>query len=566
MVVGGGAAGLSGALVLGRSRRSVLVIDAGAQRNLPADGVHAYLTRDGMPPAELVAVGRKEVETYGGAVITARVVAARPDRDGFHLTLDDGTEVRAHRLLLATGVTDELPPIPGLAERFGRDVLHCPYCHGWEVRDTAIGIIGVGPLSVEQALLWRQWSDDVTLFLHTAPEPTDGQYEQLAARGVAVVDGEVTGVVVADDRLTGATLAGGRTVPRDALAVASMMRARLDGLAGLGLPVEELARDGHVIGTYVPGDPMGKTTVPGVWIAGNVSLPPGQVISAAAAGTMAGAAINMDLVAADTRRAVEARRAGVFSPEGERTVSERVTGDRRHGLEATINDELAETWDARYSESDRIWSGEPNGALVKEVADLTPGRALDLGCGEGGDAVWLARQGWTVTAVDISGVALERAAQHAADAGVAGRIDFQRHDLGASFPDGEYDLVSAQFLHSWGDMPREAILRRATAAVAPGGVLLIEGHSGAPHWEAAPDTKRGDGGHGEGGHGEEGHGEGAHHPPHELPSPDQVIASLQLPEEQWELVVVDEHQRVRTLPDGRVIHHTDNTVKYRRRS
>lgn len=140
----------------------------------------------------------------------------------------------------------------------------------------------------------------------------------------------------------------------------------------------------------------------------------------------------------------------------------------------------AEMWDDRYRGSDRIWSGNPNVVLVREVEGLTPGRALDLGCGEGADAVWLARWGWKVTATDISRVALERAAVHAAEADVADRIDWQWHDLGASFPEGEYDLVSAQFLHSMGDLPRERILRRAALAVAPGGVLLVVGHMASP--------------------------------------------------------------------------------------
>ncbi|GAA0232427.1 NAD(P)/FAD-dependent oxidoreductase [Cryptosporangium japonicum] len=528
-MVGGGAAGLAGAVALGRARRSVLVVDAGEQRNLPAEGVHNFLTREGMPPAELAAAGRKEAESYGVTVVAARVTAAEPDGDSFRVTLDDGTVLGAARLLLATGVTDTLPAIPGLAERWGRDLLHCPYCHGWEVRDRALGIISTGPFAVEQALLWRQWSADVTLFRHTGPEPTDEQYTQLAARGIAVVDGEITGVETDGDRLTGVRV-GTRVFTRDALVAATTMNASLAGLEGLGLALEDLQRDGVTIGTFLKADPTGKTDVPGVYAAGNLTMPPGQVIAAAAAGTMAGAMINFDLVARDTRAAVEA-----VSSEGDRRV---------HDV-----DELARTWDERYRESDLIWSGEPNTALVKEVADLPPGRVLDLGCGEGGDAVWFARQGWSVTAADISPVALERAARHAADAGVTDRIDFQRHNLAVSFPDGEFDLVSAQFLHSWGDMPREAILRRAAAAVAPGGVLLIEGHSGAPHWENAPENEQHQHGHGG----------------HPLPSPHEVIASLNLPEDDWEVLVVDEHERTRTFPDGRTIHHVDNTVKLRRR-
>ncbi|MFC9121160.1 SAM-dependent methyltransferase [Streptomyces sp. NPDC057067] len=199
----------------------------------------------------------------------------------------------------------------------------------------------------------------------------------------------------------------------------------------------------------------------------------------------------------------------------------------------------AEMWDDRYRESDRIWSGNPNVVLVREVEDLKPGRALDLGCGEGADAVWLARTGWQVTATDISRVALERAAVHAADAGVADRVDWQWHDLGASFPEGEYDLVSAQFLHSMGDLPREEILRRAAGAVAPGGVLLIVGHAGFPSWEHD-------------------------HPDMELPTTDEVLASLELPEGEWEVLLSEEHERIQNDPDGNPTTRTDNALKVRR--
>src|SRR5689334_13038452 len=136
-VVGGGAAGLNGALMLARSRRSVAVIDAGEPRNAPAEGVHGLLGREGMPPAELLALGREEVRSYGGHVVTSRVTGAARKDDGFVLALDDGREVRARRLLVTTGLVDELPDVPGLRELWGSDVIHCPYCHGWEVRDKA---------------------------------------------------------------------------------------------------------------------------------------------------------------------------------------------------------------------------------------------------------------------------------------------------------------------------------------------------------------------------------------------------------------------------------------------
>ena len=171
VIIGGGAAGLSGAVALARSRRSVLVVDAGRPRNAPADGVHNYLGREGTPPGELLAIGRAEVAGYGGEVVPGVVTGARREDDGdFRVTLDDGREVSARRLLVATGLVDELPDLPGVAERWGRDVLHCPYCHGWEVRDQAIGILATGPTAVHQALLFRQLSDDVTFFRHTGPD------------------------------------------------------------------------------------------------------------------------------------------------------------------------------------------------------------------------------------------------------------------------------------------------------------------------------------------------------------------------------------------------------------
>jgi SAM-dependent methyltransferase len=200
-----------------------------------------------------------------------------------------------------------------------------------------------------------------------------------------------------------------------------------------------------------------------------------------------------------------------------------------------MSDERA--WDELYRESNRIWSGNPNVVLVAEVAGLPRGRALDLGCGEGADAVWLARQGWQVTAADISGVALSRAASHAASAGVT--VDFQRHDLSQTFPAGTFDLVSVQFLHFWEDFDREKILRKAAEAVAPGGVLLIEGHMD--------------------------HGPFRHEGHHEIhfPTPDEVIASLAL-DDGWETLKAEIHPRFQLGPDGEDAVRTDATVKLRR--
>ena len=164
VVVGGGAAGLSAALVLGRARRRVAVIDAGAPRNAPAAHMQGFLSRDGMPPAELLAAGRAEVTGYGVELVEDQVRAIEP---GFVVRLAGGRALTARRILVATGVSDELPDIPGVRERWGRDLLHCPYCHGWEVRDQPLGVLGTHPGSVQHAQLVRQWSDDVVFFVHT---------------------------------------------------------------------------------------------------------------------------------------------------------------------------------------------------------------------------------------------------------------------------------------------------------------------------------------------------------------------------------------------------------------
>ena len=301
VVIGGGAAGLNGALMLARSRRSVLVIDAGAPRNAPATAVHGLLARDGMPPAELLDRGRAEVRAYGGQLTAGQVTAAHRDLDGFTVTLADGRAVHARRLLVATGLADELPDIPGLRERWGRDVVHCPYCHGWEVRDQAIGVLASGPTAVHQALLFRQLSDDVLLLSHTMPPPAGQDARQLAARGIRVVPGEVVSVRITDDRLTGVELADGTVLARQALAVAPRMVARAGFLATLGLTATAHPLG---VGEYIEADRTGLTAVPGVWVAGNVTDLSAQVGGAAAAGAMAGAGINADLVAEDATRAV----------------------------------------------------------------------------------------------------------------------------------------------------------------------------------------------------------------------------------------------------------------------
>jgi len=328
VVVGGGAAGLSAALMLARARRSVLVVDAGAPRNAPAAGVHGLLGRDGMPPAELLERGRAEVRSYGGEIVRGEVDGVDRDGDRFAVRLAGGEITHARRLLVTTGLVDELPEVPGLRERWGRDVVHCPYCHGWEVRDRAIGVLATGPMSVHQALLFRQWSADVVLFSHRAGAPDQEQAEQLAARGIGVVSGEVAALEVADDRLAGVRLADGTVIAREVVAVAPRMVARSGLLAGLGLRAVEHPSGA---GEHIPADPTGRTEVPGVWVAGNVADLSAQVGTAAAAAAFAAAQINADLVVAETAAAVAAYR-DPFSAEAEARLAELAGGERRHGL------------------------------------------------------------------------------------------------------------------------------------------------------------------------------------------------------------------------------------------
>jgi thioredoxin reductase len=280
VVVGGGAAGLNGALMLVRARRSVLVIDAGEPRNAPAGGVHGLLGREGMPPLELLERGRAEVRGYGGEVEPGEVTGAVRDGDSFVVTLAGGRTIRARRLLVTTGLVDELPDVPGLRERWGRDVIHCPYCHGWEVRDQAIGVLASGPMAAHQTLLFSQLSDDVTLLLN-------GRQVDVEAPGVKRVAGEVAAL-----ESDGLRLRDGTLIPVQAVAVQTRMVARAGFLAGLGLKAVEHPSG---VGEHVPADPAGRTDVPGIWVAGNVTDLTAQVGAAAAAGASAGAQINYDL-------------------------------------------------------------------------------------------------------------------------------------------------------------------------------------------------------------------------------------------------------------------------------
>ncbi|MEZ0578522.1 NAD(P)/FAD-dependent oxidoreductase [Nocardioides sp. MH1] len=312
VVVGGGAAGLSAALVLGRARRRVAVVDAGAPRNAPAAHMQGFLGSDGLPPSELLARGRDEVAGYGVDLVDDTVTGitrceTRPlSLRRFHVSLASGRILAARRVLVTTGLRDVAPDVPGVADRWGRDLLHCPYCHGYEVRDQLLGVLAGGPTPLEESLahafVVRQWSDDV-VFFSNGLTLTAAQRERLVARAIGIVDAPVARLVVEDDELTGVETADGHIVPRSAVFVRPQFVANDSLLTDLGC-----ASGPH---GWVTVDPTGATSVVGVWAAGNAVNPRAQVITAAGEGSAAAIAINNDLVEEDLPIAVTNFRLGL---------------------------------------------------------------------------------------------------------------------------------------------------------------------------------------------------------------------------------------------------------------
>jgi thioredoxin reductase/SAM-dependent methyltransferase len=445
-IIGGSAAGLAAALQLGRQRRSVIVVDAGEPRNAPAAHMHSYLGHEGLPPSELSAIGRDEVRSFGGEVIAGRAVdVTRTDDDHFRVELAGGHALVARRVLAATGLVDELPDIDGLAEHWGGDVIHCPFCHGFEVRDRRIVQIVTHPMGLHPAGLFRQLSAKFTLVLHHGIDADAPELEALRAAGVKVVDGPVRRVVMGDDgHVAAVELTDGDRIDADAIAVGPRFRVRTEPFASLGL---KPAEHPNGLGDFVDTDAAGATAIAGLYAAGNVTDPTQQVLQAAAAGSRVGGMISFSLADDDIRAAA-----------------------RPSAYEAD--------WDHRYG-GDQMWSGNPNGTLVTEISGLAPGRALDVGAGEGADALWLAEQGWRVTATDISQRALDRVDAEAERRGL--RVECQHADANAldAFEPGAFDLVSAQYA-SIPRTPDGRGVRNLMSAVARGGTLLVVSHDLEP--------------------------------------------------------------------------------------
>jgi thioredoxin reductase/SAM-dependent methyltransferase len=445
-VIGGSAAGLAAALQLGRQRRSVIVIDTGEPRNAPAAHVHSYLGREGVSPAEFAAITREEVRSYGIEVLDARAVeVTRTDEGRFAVELTGGHSIVSRRVIAATGVVDELPDIEGLAERWGRDVIHCPFCHGYEVRDRRLVQIVTHPMGVHAAPLFRQLSDRLTLVLHDGIDVDQPEIEALRASGVDVVDERVERVVSGDDgHVVAVELRNGAAIDADVVAIGTLLRPRVEVFSSLGLVATEHESG---LGSALVTTPNGETSIRGLYAAGNVTDPRQQVLQAAAHGSWVGAMVGVDLALDDMAAA------------------QRPTPNQ-------------DDWDHRYG-GDQMWSGNPNGTLVNEITGLDPGRALDVGAGEGADAFWLAEQGWQATASDISLRALDRVAMEAnrRELSVA-CLHADANDLGP-FALGAFDLVTAHYA-SIPRTPDGRAIENLLGAVAPGGTLLVVGHDLEP--------------------------------------------------------------------------------------
>ena len=445
-IVGGSAAGLAAALQLVRQRRSVIVVDAGEPRNAPAAHMHSYLGHEGVAPAELLAIGREEVRSYGGEVLQGRV--ARVDRiagERFRVAVIGGHAIVARRVLVATGMIDVLPDIEGVAEHWGRDVIHCPFCHGYEVRDRRIVQILTHIAGLHASSLLRQLTDRLTVVVHDDVEIAAPQLDALRAAGVTIVHGRVERVVTGDDgRVAAVQIEAQGRIEADAVVVGPRFSVRAEPFASLGLRPTAHPTG---LGDHLEVDATGQTSASGVYAAGNVTDPSQQVLHAAANGSRVGAMLSFDLAEEDVRA-------------------------------ATRPSANAADWDHRYG-GGQMWSGNPNGTLVEEVGDQAPGSALDVGAGEGGDAMWLAERGWRVTASDISQRALERVAAEAERRGLA--IECVPGDANALAPfcGATFDLVSAQYA----SIPRTPDGRgvgNLLDAVAPGGTLLVVSHDLEP--------------------------------------------------------------------------------------
>ncbi|MET9531340.1 MULTISPECIES: NAD(P)/FAD-dependent oxidoreductase [unclassified Streptomyces] len=301
IVIGGGAGGLNAALVLARARRTVAVVDSGEPRNAPSAHMHSFLSRDGVPPLTVLAAGRAEIARYGVVQIDGRADQVEAgETGGYVVRLEGGATLDARHVVLATGLRDELPEIPGVRAMWGEDVHFCPYCHGYEVRDQPIVVLGVHPASPGQALLLRQWSPHIVYVPHSRPL-TDEERERMDACGVRVAEGPVSTLLSKDGRLQTVELADGRTVDCAGVFLFPTMTPNDGAFEGLGCEKNEQG--------WLVTDRSGRTSRPGLWAVGNVTDSRAQAVTAAGMGAAAAFALNHDLVDEEIERDLAAHRA-----------------------------------------------------------------------------------------------------------------------------------------------------------------------------------------------------------------------------------------------------------------
>ena len=298
VVVGGSWAGLSAAMQLARARRRVLVVDTGRPRNRFAHAAHGFLGQDGRPPAEIRDAARAQVLAYPTAELREdEATHAQAEGEGFVVRLASGATIRSRRLVLASGVIDELPDIQGLRERWGSTVLHCPYCHGYEVGGQRLGVLATSPHSVHQALLLPDWSGDVTLFTNGIVAPDDAERAKLAARGVRIDPREVEALAGDADgdplALRGVRVAGGEVVPLDALFIGPRTRIASPLAEQLGCGFDE-----GPSGRFVRTTERKETTVPGVFAAGDAAAAIHNATFASSDGVRAGISAQQSLALA----------------------------------------------------------------------------------------------------------------------------------------------------------------------------------------------------------------------------------------------------------------------------
>ncbi len=289
-VIGGSNAGLSAALALGRSRRNVALIDNSSPRNAPASHAHNVYTRDGTPPAELIRIGREQLEPYDVRFFDTLVTQISGSEGEFRLELSNGETLGAERLLLATGVADDLSGVPGLRELWGKSIYACPYCHGWEVRDKPLAVLGDGNEGYGYARLIQNWSRDLVLITDSQNTTlSDEQLGDLQARKIKVLEASVTEYEAHNGELVALHLSSGQRILRQAVFMRAPLSLRGNLHQQLGC---ELSSDG----TQVVADEMGQTSVPGVYAAGDMVSPMHAVIVAAASGTKAAAMLNHEFI------------------------------------------------------------------------------------------------------------------------------------------------------------------------------------------------------------------------------------------------------------------------------